>query len=173
MRDIVIRAATADDVPLLMRGLRGIAEHLGETGELVCTEADLRAHGFGPQPAFQAAVAEAGGAFAGMSVFFPIFSTWYGKPGMFVQDLYVEPAFRSQGIGERLLRHVAQLAHKHGGVYLRLSVDEDNRRAHGFYLDLGLVHSHDQRSYIAQGDAFAALAGEGMTQPVARVRQAR
>ena len=160
MRDVVIRAAIVDDAPLLMRGLRGIAEHLGESSELVCTEADLRAHGFGPRPAFEAAIAEIDGTFAGMSVFFPIFSTWYGKPGMFVQDLYVEPAFRSQGVGECLLRHLARHCQTRGGVYLRLSVDEGNRRAHDFYLGLGLIHSHDQRSYIAQGTAFAALAGK-------------
>lgn len=160
MHDIVIRTATADDAPLLMRGLRGIAEHLGEIDKLVCTEADLRAHGFGPRPAFEAAIAETRRAYAGMVLFFPIFSTWYGRPGLFVQDLYVEPAFRSTGIGERLLRHVAQLCSQRGGVYLRLSVDENNSRAHDFYLDLGLVHSHEQRSYIAEGKAFAALAGE-------------
>lgn len=157
MTDIIIRPATADDAPLLMAGIAGIAEHLGETGQMACTEDDLRRFGFGDTKAFEAVIAEADGAFAGMCLFFPIFSTWYGRPGVFVQDLFVDKRFRSSGIGERLLRHVAGLSHKSGGVYMRLAVDEDNVRAHGFYLGLGLVHSHDQRSYIAQGPAFVAL----------------
>lgn len=154
---VSIRPATADDAPLLMNAIVGLAEHIGEADGVACTEADLRQFGFGDNPAFEAVIAEADQEFVGMCLFFPIFSTWYGRPGVFVQDLYVDQHFRSLGIGELLLRHVARLSREKGGVYMRLAVDEHNERAHPFYTGLGFAWTHDQRSYIAGGRTFAAL----------------
>ncbi len=155
--ETIIRPATSDDVPLLMKAINGLAEHVGEADGVACTEDDLRRFGFGEKPAFEAAIAEVDGAFAGMCLFFPIFSTWYGRPGVFVQDLFVDQKFRSLGIGERLLRHVAGLCRNKGGVYMRLAVDDGNARAHPFYTRLGFTWTSDQRSYIASGPTFAAL----------------
>lgn len=154
---VTIRPATSNDVPLLMKAIAGLAEHVGEARGVACTEDDLRRFGFGDDPAFEAVIAEADGQFAGMCLFFPIFSSWYGRPGVFVQDLFVEKHVRSLGIGERLLRHVAKLCHDKGGVYMRLAVDEDNSRAHPFYTGLGFAWTNDQRSYIASGPTFSAL----------------
>lgn len=158
-----IRPATSDDAALLMKAILGLAEHVGEPGGVACTEDDLRRYGFGDDPAFEAVIAEVDGAFVGMCLFFPIFSSWYGRPGVFVQDLFVDRHFRSLGIGEQLLRHVARLSRHQGGVYMRLAVDERNQRAHPFYTGLGFAWTSDQRSYIASGEAFAGLseAGEG------------
>ncbi|MBA8906348.1 MULTISPECIES: GNAT family N-acetyltransferase [Aminobacter] len=154
---ILIRPATTDDSPLLMKAIIGLAAHVGEADGIACTEDDIRRFGFGEKPAFEAVIAEIDGAFAGMCLFFPIFSTWYGRPGVFVQDLFVDQQFRSFGIGERLLRHVARLCRDRGGVYIRLAVDEDNARAHPFYTRLGFAWTKDQRSYIAGGPTFQAL----------------
>ena len=154
---VTIREAVVEDVPLLHASIAAIAEAVGETGQVVSTEADLRRFGFGVQPAFQAAVAEADGAFAGMCLHFPVFSTWLGRPGVYVQDLYVGERFRGLGVGERLLAHVALLSRRAGGTYLRLSVDENNHRAQAFYGRLGLVWSRQERSFIAQDRAFVGL----------------
>ncbi|WP_378946836.1 GNAT family N-acetyltransferase [Mesorhizobium sp. ANAO-SY3R2] len=158
---ISIRHATVDDVPILLKAIVALAEHADDADEVACTEDDLRRFGFGENPAFEAIVAEVGGTFAGMCLFFPIFSSWFGRPGVFVQDLFVEERYRGLGLGERLLRHVAGLSRDRGGVYMRLSVDENNGRARDFYERLGLAWSHDQRSYIASGQIFAALGETG------------
>ncbi len=158
MPTVTIRAATAADAPLLMRGIKGIAALLGELDEVACSEEDLQRFGFGERPAFEASIAEADGRFAGMCLFFPIFSTYFGRPGVFVQDLYVEETFRGAGIGETLLRHVARLSHERGGVYMRLAVAEQNDRAQEFYRRLGLDWSREERSFISYGAPFAALA---------------
>ncbi|GAA2843991.1 acetyltransferase (GNAT) family protein [Aminobacter aminovorans] len=154
---IAIRPATADDSPLLMKAIIGLAAHVGEADGVACTEDDIRRFGFGEKPAFEAVIAEVDGVFAGMCLFFPVFSTWYGRPGVFVQDLFVDQRFRSLGVGERLLRHVARHCLNGGGVYMRLAVDDDNARAHPFYVRLGFEWTSDQRSYIASGPTFAAL----------------
>lgn len=154
---VVIRPATADDSPSLMMAIIGLAEHVGDAGGVACTEDDIRRFGFGENPAFAAVIAEVDGVFTGMCLFFPVFSTWYGRPGVFVQDLFVDRQFRSLGIGEQLLRHVAKLSRDKGGVYMRLAVDDDNARAHPFYTRLGFAWTSDQRSYIASGQTFAAL----------------
>jgi ribosomal protein S18 acetylase RimI-like enzyme len=154
---VAIRPATADDSPSLMKAIIGLAEHVGDAGGVACTEDDIRRFGFGENPAFAAVIAEVDGTFAGMCLFFPVFSTWYGRPGVFVQDLFVDRQFRSLGIGEQLLRHVAKLSRDKGGVYMRLAVDDDNTRAHPFYTKLGFAWTSDQRSYIASGQTFSAL----------------
>ncbi|WP_246485436.1 GNAT family N-acetyltransferase [Aminobacter carboxidus] len=154
---VAIRPATSGDSPLLMKAIIGLAEHVGEANGVACTEDDIRRFGFGENPAFQAVIAEVNSTFAGMCLFFPVFSTWYGRPGVFVQDLFVDEQFRSLGIGERLLRHVAGLCRDNGGVYMRLAVDNANTRAHPFYTRLGFAWTNDQRSYIASGPTFAAL----------------
>lgn len=155
---VTIRVATVADVPQLHRAIRAIAEHTGNTAQVTSTEADLVRFGFEGDPAaFEAAIAEVDGAFAGMCLFFPIFSTWLGRPGVYVQDIYVADEFRNRGIGELLLRHVARQSRDMGGAYMRLSVDEENRGAQEFYLRLGLAWSHDERSFIARGASFDAL----------------
>ena len=98
------------------------------------------------------------GEFAGLCLHFPIFSTWMGRPGVYVQDLYVEDRFRGRRIGERLLRRVARQCRKAGGVYLRLSVDTDNATAKAFYERLGIAWSSYEQTQKIVGDAFFAFA---------------
>lgn len=155
---MTIRFATAADAGTIHRAIVGIAEALGAADKVVSTPDDIVRHGFGDSPAFRALVAESDGIFAGLCLYFPSFSTWYGSAGVYVQDLYVEPAFRGHGVGERLMRRVASLSKRDGCSYIRLSVDSENTRAQDFYAKAGLTWSRAERIFAARGDAFFALA---------------
>ncbi|TIV12676.1 MAG: GNAT family N-acetyltransferase, partial [Mesorhizobium sp.] len=127
--DILLRPGTIDDVEMIYAALLRLGTHIGADHEIKSTADNLRTYGFGEKPAFSTLIAEIGGEFAGLCLHFPIFSTWMGRPGVYVQDLYVEDRFRGRRIGEKLLRHVAKECRAAGGVYLRLSVDTDNETA--------------------------------------------
>ena len=155
---IIVRAATPDDAGTIHAAILGIAEALDQVAKVSSTPQDILHHGFGETPAFAVLIAEIDGVFAGLCLSFPSFSTWYGRPGVYVQDLYVEPAFRGQGVGERLLRHLAAETRDKGGVYLRLSVDVANASAQRFYERMGMEWSREEKIFAARGDAFLALA---------------
>ena len=156
--DTVIRHGTIDDVETIHAALLKLGTHIGAHQEITSTSDDLRRYGFGEKPAFSTLIAEIGGEFAGLCLHFPIFSTWMGRPGVYVQDLYVEDRFRGRKIGERLLRHVAAECRKEGGVYLRLSVDTDNEGAKGFYERLGIAWSSYEQTQKIIGEAFFTFA---------------
>ena len=155
---VIVRAATPDDAGTIHAAILGIAEALDQVAKVSSTPEDILRHGFGETPAFAVLIAEIDGVFAGLCLSFPSFSTWYGRPGVYVQDLYVEPAFRGQGVGERLLRHLAAETRDKGGVYLRLSVDAANASAQRFYERMGMEWSREEKIFAARGDAFLALA---------------
>lgn len=155
---VSIRLAVEDDAEAIYRGLTGIADTVNERHLVNSTVDDIRRYGFGQNPAFRALIAEADGEFAGMCLFFPIFSTWMGRPGVYVQDLYVDPRYRGQAIGERLLRRTAALCRGAGGVYLRLSVDTGNAAAIRFYQKAGIGHSGSEQTHKIIGEPFFALA---------------
>lgn len=164
---IRIRPAVAADAEAIHRGLLGIADTVGERPLMTSTVEDIRRFGFGDRPAFDVLIAEAGSTFAGMCLHFPIFSSWMGRPGVYVQDLYVDPAFRGRAVGESLLRRTAALCRQRGGVYLRLSVDTGNAAAIRFYERIGIAHSPSEQTHKIAGDAFFTLAeadGDGGTQ---------
>jgi ribosomal protein S18 acetylase RimI-like enzyme len=156
--DVLIRPATAADAALLHSSLLGIARTVNEVEKVRCSVTDLAEFGFGPDPHFEALIAEVDGAYAGMALFFRSFSTWLGRPGCYVQDLYVEDAFRSLGIGRRLLRRVAAIVRDRGGVYMRLSVDTENVVAQDFYTRLEIRLSDTEQVHAAYGEEFLNLA---------------
>ncbi|MER9291560.1 GNAT family N-acetyltransferase [Mesorhizobium sp. M0510] len=156
--EIMIRAGRVEDVETIHTAILRLGTHIGEPEEITSTADDLRIYGFGEKPAFSALVAEVGGVFAGLCLHFPIFSTWMGRPGVYVQDLYVEDRFRGRKIGERLLRRAARECRQDGGVYLRLSVDTDNESAKAFYERLGIAWSSYEQTQKIVGDAFFAFA---------------
>ncbi len=139
------------DVPILRAMLQALADHDG--GVEVGSEASLMAHGFGPNPLFRALIA--GEPPQGMVIYYPDFSTHRGQPGVYVQDIYVEPAARGSGMAQRLLAAVLQ--HQTWGArYLTLGVSPDNLVANRFYARLGFRH----RGYdflILDGDHLKAL----------------
>ena len=156
--DTVIRHGTIADVDIIHAALLKLGTHIGAHQEITSTSDDLRRYGFGEKPAFSTLIAEVGGEFAGLCLHFPIFSTWMGRPGVYVQDLYVEDRFRGRKIGERLLRRVAAECRKEGGAYLRLSVDTDNDGAKAFYEKLGIGWAHYEQTQKIVGEAFFAFA---------------
>ncbi len=154
---LAIRPGRPDDIPRVHAAIRALARHVGGEDNVTSSPDDLLRHAFADTPHFAIEIAEIGGAFAGMCLHFPIFSTWMGCPGVFVQDLYVEDAFRGRNVGEALLRHVARASRRSGGGYLRLSVDTDNLSAVGFYERLGIRHSDYEQIHKITGDDFVAF----------------
>ncbi len=158
---IRIRPATIDDAETIHRAILGIAEAVNELHKVKSTPDDLRRYGFGVAPAFGALIAEEEGVFAGLCLFFPSFSTWHGRPGAYVQDLFVAKEFRGLGVGGKLLRRLAALTRERGGRYIWLSVDTGNLRARAFYERIGLRLSNTEQIHAAYREDFDALADAG------------
>ena len=159
---LAIRPGRIEDADNIHAALLGIAETVGETHKIASTPEDIRRFGFGLQPAFATLIAESGSEFAGMCLYFPIFSSWMGRPGIYVQDLVVHDRFRGLKVGERLLRHLARLSKETGGIYLQLSVDTGNTRAQAFYERLGIERSHNEQVHKILGEAFFRFSEEGV-----------
>lgn len=157
--DIRIRAGEPSDADAIHGAILAMGRGLDMADKVTCTVDDYRRFGFGPDAAFCSLIAEVDGDFAGLCLFFPIFSTWRGRPGVFVQDLYVDDRFRGRNIGERLLREVASWSRARGGDYLRLSVDVENLPAQRLYERLDITWQTRDREHAAYGEAFVALAG--------------
>ncbi|PWR20093.1 GNAT family N-acetyltransferase [Zavarzinia compransoris] len=138
----------------------GIGAALDQAGKIRGTVEDLRRYGFGADPAFEALIAEDGGRTVGLCLYFRSFSTWRGRPGAYVQDLYVDPACRGGGLGRRLLAACAARMAARGGTYIRLSVDAANGAAQGFYRRAGFRPAADDLIHQIDGEAFQRLAGE-------------
>jgi GNAT superfamily N-acetyltransferase len=158
MSEISIRFATVEDAEDIFSALVGIAETVKELHKLKSSVDDIRRFGFGETPAFEVLIAEIDGRFAGCCLYFPSFSTWIGRPGVYVQDFYVADEFRGKGIAERLLQRLASVTRKRGGCYIRLAVDTQNFRAQAFYARAGIKHSDTEQIHAAYDTAFHALA---------------
>lgn len=153
-----IRPAQVEDVANIHSALRGIAETVGEPHKMRSTLEDIRRDGFGDRPHFRVLIAEIDSVFAGMCLYFPIYSTWRGRPGAFVQDLFVSENFRGRKVGEKLLRRLARQVTDEGGVYLELAVDTGNVGAQRFYERIGVAHQADDQVHRIIGDEFFAFA---------------
>ena len=129
--------ATPADVPLLLQLIRELAGFEKLSHEVVATEELLQRALFGPKPTAEAVIARCGGDDAGFALFFHNFSTFLAKPGIYLEDLFVRPSFRGQGIGKALLVHLAQLAHSGDCGRLEWAVLDWNRPARDFYASLG------------------------------------
>lgn len=154
-----IRVATAADAPAMHAMLLAIAATTGEADKITSTAADLARHGFGAAPAFGALIAEADGAAVGLCLYFMTFSSWRGRLGLYVQDLYVAPSERGGGLGRRLLAAAAAAGARRGATHLRLSVDAANPAAEAFYRRVGFTAAEHERIQVLDGARFAALAG--------------
>jgi GNAT superfamily N-acetyltransferase len=155
-----IRPATPADVPTLLRFIRELALYEREPQAVVATEADLLRDGFGPAPRFRALVADVDGAPAGFALFFTSYSTWRGHHGIRLEDLYVTPELRGQGIGKALLARVAQIAVAEGCPRLEWDVLDWNAPAIAVYERLGAHILTEWRIMRLSGDALTALAAQ-------------
>ncbi|HLB89047.1 MAG TPA: GNAT family N-acetyltransferase [Terriglobales bacterium] len=154
-----IRPATVNDVTLLKTLIRELAELEREPDAVVITEADLLRDGFGPQPKFRALIAEWNGQPAGYAFFFGFYSTWEGRPGLFLEDLFVRPQFRGRGIGKSLLASVSRIAQQENCYGIRWEVLDWNEPAIEFYHSLGAKFLDEWRSVLLGGEAMQRLAG--------------
>jgi GNAT superfamily N-acetyltransferase len=155
-----IREAVESDVPLIASLIRELADYERLLQEVRLTEAGLRNALFGDRRYAEVAIAEVdGGEPAGFALFFHNFSTFLGRPGIYLEDLFVRPPYRGAGIGKALLRHLAKLAEERGCGRLEWAVLDWNADAIGFYLGLGARPAAGWNVYRLEGEALARLAG--------------
>jgi GNAT superfamily N-acetyltransferase len=155
----MIRPATPDDVPTISRLIRALAEYERLAHEVVLNEAQLQEHLFGPRPYAEVLLAEDAGVVVGFALFFPNYSTFLGKPGLYLEDLFVEPAHRGKGYGKALLVALARLAVERGCGRLDWSVLDWNKPAINFYRALGAVPKNEWTVYRLTGEALQRVAG--------------
>ena len=132
-----IREARIEDVPLILSFIRELAEYEREPNAVRATEDDLIRDGFAANPKFRVIIAEFDGSPAGMAFFFHHYSTWQGKQGLFLEDLFVRPQFRGKGIGKALMIHLAQIAITEDCYGMRWEVLDWNTSAIDVYQRLG------------------------------------
>ncbi len=158
--ELKIRFATIDDAPLVLDFIRELAAY-EKLADAVTADIDtLRASLFGEKPAAEVVLADWRGEPQGFALFFPNFSTFLGRPGIFLEDLYVRPEMRGKGIGRALLAFLAGLAGERGCGRLEWSVLNWNKPAIGFYKGLGAVPMEDWTVYRVAGAELAELAGK-------------
>ncbi len=158
MAETRIRGATEEDVPLVLSLIRELAEYEKLSHEVVATEEGLRDSLFGERRYAEVLIAEQDGAPAGFALFFHNFSTFLGKPGIYLEDLYVKPAFRGAGIGKKLLVSLASLAKRRRCARLEWWVLDWNEPAIGFYSSVGAEPMDDWTVYRVSGSALEDLA---------------
>jgi GNAT superfamily N-acetyltransferase len=154
-----IRAAVAEDVPQILEFIRALAKYEREPDAVTATEADLMRDGFGPNPYFWCLIAEQEGKPAGFALCFYSYSTWLGKPGVYLEDLFVLPEFRGLGIGKALLQRVAAVAVERDFPRLGWEVLDWNTPAIEFYSAMGAEFLDTWRNVRVTGEALRRLAG--------------
>jgi len=154
---IAIRTATAVDLPLILQFIRDLAAYEQLLPEVEATEERLRATLFPPagRPAAECLLAFWHDRPAGFAIFFHNYSTFLAQPGLYLEDLFVEPALRGHGIGKALLLHCARLANARGCGRMEWTVLDWNKSAKGFYRKLGAVEMGEWRIYRLTGPALA------------------
>lgn len=155
-----IRPACEDDAPLVLVLIRELADYERMADEVTATEADVRQALFGPAPSAEAVIAEVEDRPVGFALFFHNFSTFAGKRGLYLEDLYVRPDYRGRGIGRGLLRHLARLARERGCHRFEWSVLDWNALAIRSYRRAGAVAMDDWTVYRLTGAALDRLADE-------------
>jgi GNAT superfamily N-acetyltransferase len=156
-----IRAATEADVELLYRFIRKLAEYGDLSDEVSATVNDVRAALFGPEAVAEALLAYWGEQPAGFALYSYTFSSFLGKTGIYIEDLYVEQGYRNKGIGKALLIHLARLGRQLGCGRLEWAVLNWNERAMEFYQDLGAVPMDEWTTFRLTGEGLDRLASLG------------
>jgi GNAT superfamily N-acetyltransferase len=156
-----IERATPRDVPLIFNFIRKLAEYEKMLDRVVSTEQDLSDALFGPRPVAETLLAYVDDQPVGFVLYFETYSTFRGRRGIFLEDVFVEPQHRGKGVGKRLLGAVAQVARERGGAeygWMQWLVLDWNESAIEFYSRLGAIRVEEWDSYRLQGDALARLA---------------
>jgi GNAT superfamily N-acetyltransferase len=153
-----IDAATLQDVPLILSLIRALAEYEKLAHEVVATEEGLRDVLFGSRPAAEVVIARVGGEAVGYAIWFHTFSTFLGKRGLYLEDVFVLPDRRGQGIGRALLAHLAKIGVERGCGRMEWVVLDWNTPAIGFYESIGARPNTDWTTYRLTGEPLEALA---------------
>lgn len=153
-----IRPATKADVRQILAFIRALAEYEREPGAVSATEDDLLLHGFGETPYFHCLLAEEDGAPAGFAFYFFDYSTWLGRPGLYLEDLFVSPEFRGRGIGKALLQNLAAIALAKGCARMKWEVLDWNNPAIEFYSAMGAELQKEWLNVRLSGKALQRLA---------------
>jgi GNAT superfamily N-acetyltransferase len=158
MSNIRIQEAAETDVAVILEMIQGLAEYEKLTHVCTATEDELRRTLFGARPAAEILLAMDGETCAGFALFFPNYSTFLAKPGLYLEDLFVKPEARGRGVGFALLQRLAQIARKRGYGRVEWSVLDWNEPAIGFYKKIGAVPLDDWTIFRLTGEAIGALA---------------
>lgn len=153
-----LRPAVPGDVPLILDYIRELAEYERAPEKVVARAEDLARHLFGDRPLAFAVMAECDGADAGWALWFYNFSTWEGRPGLYLEDLYVRPAFRGHGIGKALLKHLAAVAIEEGCTRYVWQVLDWNKPSLEFYKAMGATVLEEWLTCRVEGEALAQMA---------------
>lgn len=158
---IKLRPATATDVPVILDLIRALAAYEREPDAVVATEADLLRDGFDtPSPRFHVVLAEEGSRALGFAFYFFSYSTWRGRPALYLEDLFVRPDHRHRGIGLSLMRHLARIAVDEGCPRFVWEVLDWNEPAIHFYESIGAEVLRTWLNVRLEGDALQRLARE-------------
>ncbi len=154
-----IRPATRNDAALILELIRGLAEYERAPDAVTATDADIIRDGFSGDPRFYCVIAEMDGVPAGFAFYFFHYSTWLGKPGLYLEDLFVKPELRGKGIGKGLLVHLAQIAVHENCYGMRWQVLDWNHPAIDFYERLGATVMREWLDVRISGESLRSLAG--------------
>ena len=158
MPQIQIHPATPQDIPLILTFIRELAAYEKLADEVVATEDDLHVALFGERPVIEAVIASKDNEPVAYALFFPTFSTFLGKPGLYLEDLYVRPAARGFGVGRKLVEHLARITVQRGWGRLEWSVLDWNEPSIGFYKKLGATAMDEWMIFRLTGQALQTLA---------------
>ncbi len=158
MSEVLVREATREDVPLILELIRELAEYEKEPEAAVATEEQLLEYGFSPNPVFYTLIGEIDGAGQSFALYFYNFSTWLGKPGIYLEDLFVRPQARGKGLGIALLKELAKIAIEKDCGRMEWSVLDWNMMAREFYHEIGSFHNQAWLPYRMDIDAIQKLA---------------
>ncbi len=158
-----IRRAERNDVGIILKFIQALAGYEHLSGEVVATEQDLLRDGFGAEPKFRCVIAEWDQTPAGFALYFYNYSTFQGRPGIYLEDLFVDPQFRGKGIGKALLLQLAQIAVRENcGRYVWQVLDW-NTPSIEFYQSLGAKMMHEWLTMRVEGAALKNMAGIAQT----------
>ena len=175
---MTIRSAAREDVSTILDFVRALAVYEREPEAVVATEEDLLRDGFGEQPYYSCLIAEEDEKPAGFAFYFFDYSTWLGRPGLYLEDIFVHPEFRGKGIGKALLQRVAAIAVEKGCARMKWEVLDWNQPAIDFYAAMGAEFLDTWRNVRLSGEALQRLAespqvevGSGSTLPLEKGAQ--
>jgi GNAT superfamily N-acetyltransferase len=162
--DLKIEPATERDVPLILSLIKSLAEYERLSDRVVATEADLRAALFGERPAAEAVIAYVDREHVGYALWFYTFSTFLGQRALYLEDLFVLPAWRAKGVGRALLAHLAGLAVERECGRIEWAVLRWNETAIGFYESIGATPVTEWTVYRLTGSALVDMARTRLSQ---------